>query len=169
MFKQKRGQETMGMSFGMIFSIILIAAVVAVAIYAIVYFIGIGKCSDAGFFYDDLQKEINRAWNSDIYSDRFSGKLPKDIEAVCFGNFTVPVAGNDGGFSNSIKLQLSGSDESNFFIYPSAAACGGRLDTNVLKNVNVQEFFCVNRNSEEEFEVKLGKNSNEAVVKITRN
>ena len=58
----KRGQ--IDISFGMIFSIILIIAVVGVAFYVINNFIELKKCTEIGLFYDDLKKYIDEAWQS---------------------------------------------------------------------------------------------------------
>ena len=53
---KKRGQ--LQISFGMIFSIILIIAFVALAVYVIMIFLDTGKCANTGLFKNDLQQEI---------------------------------------------------------------------------------------------------------------
>ena len=170
MFKQKRGQETIGMSFGFIFSIILIIVLIGVAIYAIVYFVGLGKCANVGVSYGKLQDEINKAWNADQYEDKFEIELPTDIESVCFGNISLTVRAGDtvsGDLQRELKRQNAGSDKSNVFLYPPKKACDGKLESNVLKNVKIDKFFCVRRDSAGKFEVSLGKSSTDALVRVS--
>ena len=99
----RKGQEIMGMSVGTIFSIFIIAVIIAVAIYAIVHFLGINKCTNIGLFYEDLQDEVDKAWAGGRYSATYespldsTGALKTGVEEVCFGNLTSLF--RFGGFS----------------------------------------------------------------------
>ena len=78
----KRGE--IYISFGMIFSVILIIAIIGVSFYAINYFLNLGKCAEISLFYQGFQNEIDEAWSSEIVKTTFVGKLPVEIESVCF-------------------------------------------------------------------------------------
>ena len=56
--------EVFGMSFGMIFSIILIAFFIVIAFIGIRYILNWQKQTQIGLFLRDLQEEVNDAWNS---------------------------------------------------------------------------------------------------------
>ena len=64
MMMRKRGQQMMGMSFGMIFAIFLIAVFFVIAFIAINSFLDYGRGSKIGFFYEDFQEEVKDAWAS---------------------------------------------------------------------------------------------------------
>ena len=59
---QKKGQ--MKISFGMIFSIILIVVFIAVAVYAIIKFLDVQHTIQIESFKKDLQDDINDTWRS---------------------------------------------------------------------------------------------------------
>lgn len=79
---KKRGQ--MKISFGMIFSLILIAAFIAFAIYAISIFINVSDEAKIATFIDDLQKDVDRVWKSAEGSQPREYTLPSKIEKICF-------------------------------------------------------------------------------------
>ncbi|MEI6731951.1 MAG: hypothetical protein WCK90_04705, partial [archaeon] len=93
----KRGQFEL--SFGMIFSILIIVFTIAVAAYVIMSFMGTTNCTTAGTLYSDLQKQVDAAWNSEISQNVFTGKLPSGITEVCFGNLTL-TKGYEAEFEN---------------------------------------------------------------------
>ena len=72
---EKRGQ--IQISFGMIFSIIIIIAIVAVSIYVITIFLDFNKCGKVVLFYEDLEEEIQKAWESPSYRNEL-GKANYD-------------------------------------------------------------------------------------------
>lgn len=76
----------LNLSFGMIFSIILIIAFIAFAFYAIQKFLNLQTTIKVNQFKEDLQEDIDRVWKSS--QENFEGEysLPKNIEAVCFEN-----------------------------------------------------------------------------------
>ena len=83
----KRG--SLDISFGMIFSILIIIAIIGVAIYAIVSFISVGKCAGIGVFQNDFKDSVDKAWASETTKTTFIGSLPSSIEMVCFGNLSL--------------------------------------------------------------------------------
>src|SRR3989344_6512006 len=144
----KKGQGVFGTSFGVIFSIILIVALIGVTIYAIAFFLNLSGCTIIGLFYDSLQDEIDRAWNSGIYSDTL-GKIPMEelekagIEVICFGSLESSARpGPDEQNRTELKDALFGNDD-NLFLSPTNKACDGELASYNIKHVQIEEFFCV--------------------------
>ena len=80
--KSKKAQ--MKISFGIIFSIILIIAFIAFAVYAIILIVDVGDEGKIGIFLDSLQKDVNRLWKSSHASQVFTYDLPSEVEKVCF-------------------------------------------------------------------------------------
>ena len=122
--KKKRGQ--LQISFGMIFSIILIIAFVAVAFYAITKFLCIKNTANIGLFKDGFGKEIERAYNSEETSSIFSVNLPESIEKVCFADYETGKRGKD----KALFDELRASKKSNLYFYP-------------LKSCNIPEGFYI--------------------------
>ena len=81
---EKRG--SVQLSFGMIFSIIIIIVTVSIAFYVIAYFLDLRKCTEIGLFYKDFQDKIDDIWKSEFASEEFVGRLPSGIDGVCLGN-----------------------------------------------------------------------------------
>ena len=77
--KSKKAQ-IFGMSFQMIFSILLIIFFIATAFIAIKFFLGIQTKSQVGFFLNDLQGELDKAWERQEGSFYFNGSLPSGID-----------------------------------------------------------------------------------------
>ena len=125
--KNKRGIQ---LSFGFIFSVILIAVIVFVGFYAISKFMGITDCANTAVFYDDFRSEVNRAWNSEIYQGVFEGNLPKGIEEVCLGNLSETDIGKYE------DLETFFYSDFNVFLRPVEKAC---VDSAALK-INHLEF-----------------------------
>jgi len=80
----KRGQ--MKLSFGMIFSIILIVIFIAFAFYAIQKFLDIQKYTQIKQFVNNLQSDIDKMWAGTQGSQEVEYFLPSKIESVCFTN-----------------------------------------------------------------------------------
>ena len=82
----KRG--ALQISFGMLFSVILIVAFIVVAFYAINVFLNLQKCSEMGLYKSDLQSAVDRAWLSEEASEIFEAKVPSNIDFACFSFFS---------------------------------------------------------------------------------
>jgi len=123
------------MSFGMIFSIIIIIAIISVAFYTIGFFLNTRDCTDIALFHKDLQERIDKSWNSEITRDTFEGRLPSSIEQVCFG---------DDGFSGAGEIYESFDDlyprsfKPNLFIYPSEKSCDQAYVE--IEHITLEEF-----------------------------
>jgi len=136
---QKRG--VFEISFGMIFSIIIIIAIISVAFYVLTKFMGVSKCTQVGLFYDDLKTYTEKAWQAQIHKDTFTGSLPSGIELVCFGNFTQSPQAKYVSVFNDLQ-ERQGRDK-NVFLYPIQQECDLPLSAFKLLHVKTSNFFCV--------------------------
>lgn len=78
----KKGQ--LKISFGMIFSIILIIVFIAFAFFGIKKLLGVQETAMIAQFKYDLQEDINEMWGGPQGNQTMEYKLPKKIEQVCF-------------------------------------------------------------------------------------
>ncbi|GAH39661.1 unnamed protein product, partial [marine sediment metagenome] len=88
---KKRGQ--LKLSFGMIFSIILIIIFIAFAFFAVKKFLNIGTSAQIGKFKNDLQSDIDRIWRGSQGSEEQEYFLPSKVKYVCFVNYSVGAMG----------------------------------------------------------------------------
>jgi hypothetical protein len=165
-YKSKKSQEIFGMSFGMIFSIILIVFFVIVAIIAIKAFLDVQKCAKVGLFLSNFQDEIDSAWNANDITLEFKGNLPSGIKQICFSNTTNAFSGPD----KELGIELDIYPDKNMFLLPSNKACDMsennilHLDINSITRTNNP--YCI--------DVKNGKftmiieNENNGLVKIRK-
>ncbi len=160
----KRGQ--IDLSFGMIFSIIIIIAIIGVSIYVITNFVRLGKCSNIGLFYNELKNEVDKAWSSTTYRDIFNGKLPNGIEFVCFGELNSARPDGKEGEAYDFLLRYKRQDK-NVFLYPTQNACDSNLAFYRLENAKIEGFFCI---PAEKGIVKIGieKDRFDALVKLKK-
>lgn len=79
---KKRG--AMEMSFGMIFSIVLIIIFIAATFYAITKFLQLQETIKISKFGSDLQSDIDKMWKGSQGSQEVEYSLPSKIKAVCF-------------------------------------------------------------------------------------
>ena len=81
---KKRGQ--LKLSFGMIFSIILIIFFLVFAFFGIKKFLGIQEAISIEQFKSNLQDDIEQGWKSSRVSTEKVYSLPKEITGICFEN-----------------------------------------------------------------------------------
>lgn len=119
----KRGQQVFGMSFGVIFSIILIVFILVVAGIAINHFLNLKKCTQLGLFIQDIQEDVDSAWNSQKFTDEKSYTLTSSLDYVCFANLSDSLKG--GNIENKIYSGISiyKLSSGNMFFYPKEKAC----------------------------------------------
>ena len=123
--KNKKAQGgAFGMSFGVLFSIFLIIFILVVAGIAINYFLNLKKCAQVGMFIDDLQTDVDKAWNSQKFTDNVNYILPGNIEYVCFANLTNGLIGG-GEIESKVYSDISiyQHANANMFFYPRENAC----------------------------------------------
>ncbi len=84
--KKEKTKGQINLSFGMIFSIILIIAFIVFAFYAIKKFLDFQDTINIEKFKSDLQTDIDNLWRSSDGSQEVQYNLPRKINAVCFKN-----------------------------------------------------------------------------------
>jgi hypothetical protein len=99
---KKRGQQTMGLPFGMIFAIFLIVVFVVIAFIAVGYFLDIGRTVSVGEFYENLQEAVGNAARGQFEESSFEIDLPSEINSVCFANLSADIT-NRGVEYDAIK------------------------------------------------------------------
>lgn len=154
----KRGD--ISLSFGMIFSIILIIAIIGVSFYVISNFLGLKKCSEVGLFFNDFEGKVDKAWSSEITRDTYSGIVASGIKSVCIGNLTLGGSGTE--YDAVKKYSRAGA---NVFLYPPEKACDVKymefehLD---VKNMRLKCFPVING----KVEIGIEKGASDALVQI---
>ena len=84
---KKRGKKgAIELSFGMIFSLILIIVFLAFGFYAITKFIALQKTIQIENFLRDFQNDVDTMWKSSQGSTPYTYSLPTSITSVCFRN-----------------------------------------------------------------------------------
>ena len=162
----KRGQ--LKLSFGMIFSIILIVIFLVFAFYAIKTFLGISDSAKTAKFVNNLQADIDRVWKSAQSSQEQEYFLPSKIEYVCFVDFFISEKGEKGHFYSELKRSYYGSE--NMVFYPFGSS---ELGSREIKNIDLIEItldenpFCI-QNTNGKAKLTLVKEFDDALVTITR-
>ncbi len=125
----------MNLSFGVIFSTILIAVFIFAAIYAINFFMNYSRCTQVGGFYDKFQKEIDNAFSAQsVENKKFQISLPAQVKRICFANLSATIT-NPGEDYEEIKDYYL--DEANIFLIPEESACS--LPFKNIKRLNIAE------------------------------
>lgn len=164
--EKKKGQFQL--SFGVIFSIILIIFFVVMAIYVIIKIIGIQCTIQGGKFKDDFQREVNRIWASDVgedsYRDYMLGTIGKNcLEYVCFYN--------GGQLKGIFKEQYDEIKDfyiegNNLYFYPvkKSGAMSFKIDNLNNENFKSNPFcFKVEKNR---VRISLKKSESDALVSL---
>lgn len=163
----KRGQ--INLSFGMIFSIILIIVFISFAFYAIGKFLDIQKAAKIGQFIQALELDVNQMWRSSQGSQAVEYSLPTSIDYVCFGIFTSAKKGIRQSFYDDLRLVYF--DDENLFFYPVGSASG--VDSTKINNINMFEItknenpYCI-ANMKGRINMTIKKGPDDALVTITR-
>lgn len=166
MKKGKNGQ--IKLSFGMIFSIILIIVFLAFAFYAIKTFLGIQDAAQTGKFINDLKSDIDRVWKSTESSEEKEYVLPSKIDYVCFVDFELPANGPRRDIYSELRFVYFGDE--NMVFYPLGSS---NIDSIDITNIALSEIifdenpFCI-ENVRKKVKLTLVKEIDEALVTITR-
>jgi len=116
----KNKKAAIEMSFAMIFSIILIGVFVAAAFFGIRIFLDYQKNVQIGMFINDLQNDIDSAYNAADSSTVYNGNLPTGVQYICFINWknqTVNENGIETNLYNQIKTSGIINYDQNFYVY----------------------------------------------------
>lgn len=134
----KKGQQTMGMPFGMIFAIFLIVVFVVIAFIAVKAVIDTGDSASVGLFYDDLQGAVNDAVRGQESDSSFTVNLPGDIEKVCFADLKASIT-NPGSDYDAIRNY--DVYDANTFLVPPEYAQG--MQWKLIDRINVTRITAV--------------------------
>lgn len=111
---RKKGQ--LKLSFGMIFSIILIIVFVAFAFYVINIFVGLQSSSNSVKLKNDLQSDVDKVWKSAESKQDFEYLTPSGVDYVCFLNRDSDSGkGESRTFFNDLKR--TSFDKDNLVLY----------------------------------------------------
>ena len=165
----KRGQ--MKLSFGMIFSIILIIIFIAFAIYTINIFLGIQKSATSGKLFNDVQRDVDKVWKSAETLDEFEYFLPRGINSVCFVDFDS----DSNGIAENIygDLERISFREGNFVLYSEGLKQGSDFSSKEIENIDIEQttdidnplcFQC----SSGKVKITLKKDFSESLVTVIR-
>lgn len=108
--KNRKGQ--IHISFGMIFSILMIIVFIGFAFFAIQKFLGIQKNVQVNQFYDNLQTDVNAVWNSAESTKQESYSVPSSIAKICFSKsgatdmYVYDASGKPTGSANIENLNI---------------------------------------------------------------
>lgn len=143
----KRG--AMELSFGMIFSIILIIIFIAFAIYGIGKFLNLQKDIQTKTFVNDLTFDIDKLWKSQG-SQPAEYSVPANVERVCF---------SEDEFEKDIDLEIRGKEF---------------IQTYDIKHAKISEYFskgsggtCVSAENGK-IKLQLEKSYGEVLVTISK-
>lgn len=167
-----KAQEVFGMSFSMIFAIILIIFFIIVAFVAIKSFLEVQDCAKIRLFITELETDVNRVWNSNDQTEKFKNDLPSGIEYVCFADLKSPAMG--GNFERTIYEEIETFDQdNNLFFYPPRKACDmpeeniPHLDIEEMIKTENKNPFCIPIDKGKA-SMWIEKQSDEKLVRIRR-
>ena len=142
---KKRGQ--LKLSFGMIFSIILIIIFISFAFFAINKFLDVQNTIQVVRFADEFQSDIDKIWKGSQGSEEKKYFLPKKVVYVCFIDYSLDKKGENKNFYEELK-QIYYENE-NMFFYPIGSAQG--LNAKEIKHIDLEKItenenpFCVEK------------------------
>ncbi len=118
----KKKMGAMELSFGMIFSIILIVVFIAFAVYAIQKFLGISDTARINSFKDALQSDVDKMWRGSQGSQEKEYNLPSKIKKICFAYYSSESKGPNSNMYE--ELRRGYYENENLFFYPINSADG---------------------------------------------
>ena len=164
---ESKGQ--MQISFGMIFSIIMIIVFITFAFYAIQKFLSIQNTAQAGKFANDLQNDIDKMWKSSQGSQEQEYFLPSKVKYICFANYKDRDVSR-GSYANFFdELDQAFFEEENLFLYPVGSGEG--FDSVALEHINISKItkddnpVCF-ENAKGKVSFTIKKNFGEALVTV---
>ena len=159
----------MKLSFGMIFSIILIIIFIAFAFYAISKFLDIGNTAQVARFTNSLQTDIDKVWRGSQASQEQEYFLPSKIEFICFIDYNSNKRGTKDLIYN--ELEQTYYESENLFFYPLGSAQG--LNAKEVKHIDIEKTteednpLCIEK-IKGKVKMRLEKDFGEALVSIEK-
>ena len=148
----------MEISFGMIFSILLVVIFIAVAFYVIRHFLELKDCTLISQFYDNLQGDVDKVWKSQESNEEFSALLPSGITYVCFADMSKPERGGPEGVYQDLRRNLAARH--NVFLHPRRKACdlsSQEIEHLDIRNITLAENpHCIASDGKVKFRIEKG-------------
>jgi uncharacterized protein (UPF0333 family) len=140
----KRG--AINISFGMIFSIILIVVFLAFAFYGIKKLVEVQEIALVSQFKSDLQEDIDKMWNGPQGQQPLKYRIPNKIEGICITN----------------------SEYQNLYFIPE-----GKFQGTIIEHVDFEKSLGKNKNlcfenNEGTISINLNKDFGENLVTISK-
>lgn len=123
----KKADGAIGMSFGWIFSLILIVFFIFAAIYGIKAFLNMANCTKVGLFYESLQDSIDEAYRSSSTDIEIEVNVP-GIKQICFANLSEKITGPLAAYD---AISIYEGYNANTYLVPPEKGC-----TMPYKNLN---------------------------------
>lgn len=162
----KRGQ--IKLSFGMIFSVIMIVIFLVFSFYGIRTFLGIQESATVGTFLNDFQSDVDELWKSTEGSKEVRYYLPNKVSHICIVDFETDAKGARQSIYGELRFVDFG--EENLAFYPLGST---NFDSERIENIDLIEItqtenpFCI-ENKNGVIEMILSKDFGEPLVKIDR-
>jgi len=167
--KKRKNRGQLKLSFGMIFSIILIIIFMAFAFFAIQKFMDFSNSAQIAKFKENLQSDIDNAWRGNEYGEDKEYHLPSKIEEVCFVDYEI----NPGARGvNSVwyaELKQNWFGNENMFFYPIGSA--ETLEATKILHINIEEItenenpYCIkNKNGKVQITIKKNYGENLPII-----
>ena len=159
----------MKLSFGMIFSVILIAIFLAFSVFAIQKFLEIQDAAQVSKFSSNLQEDIDKIWRGSQGSIEKEYTIPKGVTYVCFTDYS---SGKKGKYIVVYdSLLQTYFEKENFFFYPLGSGLG--LNSKEVKHIDLEKTtenenpFCI-ENLDNKLKLIIKKNFGEVLVTIEK-
>lgn len=164
----KRGQ--IKLSFGMIFSIIMIIIFIVFAFYAIRTFFGLQQTAQTGKFLNDFRSDIDTIWKSTEGSQEVSYSLSNKISHVCFADFEFNPSARGPRETIYSEIRFAHTSNENLVFYPLGFSNPEAVEIkkiDLLEITNEENPFCI-ENEDGTLNMVLTKDFGEPLVKIER-
>ncbi len=169
--KNSRTKGAMELSFGMIFSIILIIAFVAFTFFVVKKFLDFKDTSMIGKFGSEFQTNVNTIWAASSESSQtYEYIVPGKIQGVCIWDSKPGAKVTDQKIKENIEIAFYG--EENTFLYPNEKA--NDLGSKKVDHLDIEKItfsenpYCIKTN-EGKVKIKISKaDISETKVMISR-
>ena len=159
------------LSFGMIFSVILIAITLFVAGYVIMSFVKTSECSKLGNFDRSLGGEIDIVYQNLGDSNKKLNSLPNvpsKVSWVCFGSLNQNADNPADKEKRDYFIKNNIRKTDNLFFYPIQKSCERKYSSFSLDHATTSGFFCLPANSGK-IELRIIKNeSTNLLVRLSK-
>lgn len=165
--KKRKTSGQIDLSFGMIFSIILIVIFLIFAFFVIKKFLGMKSDVETGKLIEDLRNDVDKMWKSSQGSQEIEYSVPSKAEQICFVDYNSESRGRNLERYSKLKQVYNG--EENLFFYPVGS--GNGLDAVEIQHISIEKItekenpYCI-LSEDGKIVVTISKGFNEALVTI---